>query len=67
LFFIYFLGINIVNSQNIKIPEFTPEQKDNANTIKLFDSQIVEYKSYNKVNVTTKYRVLFIMKLDLMV
>lgn len=57
VFLIIFLGINIVNSQNIKIPEFTPEQKDNANTIKLFDSQIVEYKSYNKVNVTTKYRV----------
>lgn len=58
VFLIIFLGINFVNSQNIKIPEITPEHKENANTIKISDFQTIEYKSYNKVNVSNKYVVL---------
>lgn len=58
VFLIIFLGINFANSQNIKIPEITPELKENANTIKISDFQTVEYKSYNKVNVSNKYVVL---------
>lgn len=57
-FLIIFLGINFVNSQNIKIPVITPEQKENANTVKISDYQTVEYKSFNKVNVYSKYVVL---------
>jgi len=55
---IFFLGINSVNSQKIKIPELTPEQKENANTIKISDFQTVEYKSFNKVTISSKYVVL---------
>lgn len=58
IFLIIFLGINLANSQNIKIPEITPEHKENANTIKISDIQTIEYKSYNKVNVSNKYVVL---------
>ncbi|CAM4336411.1 DUF3857 domain-containing protein [Flavobacterium terrigena] len=58
VFLIVFLGINFAFSQNIKIPVITPEQKENANTIKISDFQIIEYKSYNKVNISRKYVVL---------
>lgn len=58
VFLIIFLGINFVNSQNLKIPIITPEQKENANTIKISDFQTVEYKSYNKVTISNKYVVL---------
>ena len=37
VFLIIFFGINIAFSQNIKIPLITPEQKENANTIKISD------------------------------
>lgn len=58
LFLIIFLGINLANSQSIKIPEITPQHKENANTIKLYDNLIVDYKSFDKVNVLNKYSVL---------
>ena len=58
VFLIVFFGINFVKSQNIKIPVITPEQKENANTIKISDFQTIEYKSYNRVNVSNKYVVL---------
>lgn len=58
VFLIIFFGINFVNSQNLKIPVITPEQKENANTIKISDFQTVEYKSYNKVTISNKYVVL---------
>lgn len=58
VFLIVFLGINFAFSQNIKIPEITPEQKENANTIKISDFQTIEYKNYNRVNVSRKYIVL---------
>jgi hypothetical protein len=58
VFLIVFLGINIAFGQNIKIPEITPEHKENANTIKISDFQTIEYKSYNKVTVSRKYVVL---------
>ncbi len=50
VFLIIFFGINLIFGQNIKIPEITPEQKENANTVKISDFQTVEYKNYNKVN-----------------
>lgn len=55
---LFFLGINLTNSQNVKIPQITPEQKENANTIKISQNLIVDYKSFNKVNVVNKYTVL---------
>ncbi len=58
VFLIILLGINFANSQSIKIPEITPEQKENANTIKISDFQTIEYKNYNKVIVSNKYIVL---------
>lgn len=58
VFLIVFLGINIAFGQNIKIPEITPEQKENANTVKISDFQTIEYKSYNRVNSSSKYVVL---------
>ena len=58
VFLIVFLGINFAFSQNIKIPVITPEQKENANTVKISDFQTIEYKNYNKVNVSRKYIVL---------
>ncbi len=58
IFLIIFLGINLAFSQNIKIPVITPEQKENANTVKISDNQIIEYKDFNKVNVSNKYVVL---------
>lgn len=58
VFLIIFFGVNFVYSQSIKIPEITPEQKENANTIKISDFQTVEYKSYDKVNVLNKYAVI---------
>jgi hypothetical protein len=59
-FLIIFFGINLSFSQNLKIPIISPEQKENANTIKISDVQTVEYKSYNKVNVSNKYAVLIL-------
>ena len=58
IIFLIFFGINLAFSQNIKIPVITPEQKENANTIKISDFQTVEYKSYNKVTISSKYVVL---------
>ena len=58
IFFLFFLGINFIFSQNIKIPIITPEQKENANTVKISDFQKIEYKSYNKVTISSKYVVL---------
>lgn len=56
--FLIFFGINLAFSQNLKIPVITPEQKENANTIKISDFQTVEYKSYNKVTISNRYVVL---------
>ena len=58
VFLIIFFGINLIFGQNIKIPEITPEQKENANTVKISDFQTIEYKSYNKVISSNKYVVL---------
>lgn len=58
IIFLIFFGINLAFSQNIKIPVITPEQKENANTIKISDFQTVEYKNYNKVTISNKYVVL---------
>lgn len=58
IIFLIFFGINLAFSQNIKIPVITPEQKENANTIKISDFQTIEYKSYNKVISSNKYVVL---------
>lgn len=58
IFLIIFLGINFIFSQNIKIPIITPEQKENANTIKIIQNKIIEYKSFDKVNKYDKYIVL---------
>lgn len=58
LFLILFFGINFVFGQHIKVPTITPEQRENANTIKIYDNQTVEYKNYNKVNISKKYAVL---------
>lgn len=62
-FFFIFLGMNFIFSQNIKIPIITPEQKENANTVKISDFQTVEYKSYNKVTISSKYVVLVLNEL----
>lgn len=58
IIFLIIFGINLAFSQNIKIPVITPEQKENANTIKISDFQTVEYKNYNKVTISNKYVVL---------
>lgn len=58
LFLVFFLGIKSVFCQNVKLPIITQEQKDNANAIKIFQSLVVDYKSFNKVNVVNKYAVL---------
>jgi hypothetical protein len=57
-FLIIFLAIQIAFSQAIKVPLITPEQKENANTIKISDLHTIEYKSFNKVSVSNKYVVL---------
>lgn len=57
-FLFIFLGINIMFSQNIKIPILTPEQKENANTVKICENQIIEYKNFDKVNQYIKYTIL---------
>jgi hypothetical protein len=58
VFLIVFFGINLTFSQILKIPVITPEQKENANTIKISDFQTIEYKDYNRVNSSRKYVVL---------
>jgi len=58
VFLIVFFGFNFAFSQNIKIPVITPEQKENANTVKISDFSIIDYKGYNKVSVSNKYVVL---------
>lgn len=45
-------------SQDIKIPIITPEQKENANTVKICENQIIEYKNFDKVNQYRKYTIL---------
>jgi hypothetical protein len=62
-FLFIFLGMNFIFSQNIKIPIITPEQKENANTVKISDFQKIEYKSYNKVTISSKYVVLVLNEL----
>jgi hypothetical protein len=57
-FFLIFLGINFIFSQNIKIPIITPEQKENANTVKICENHIIEYKNFDKVNESNKFIVL---------
>lgn len=57
-FLFIFLGINIMFSQNIKIPIITPEQKENANIIKLTDKQVVTYERFDKLSISSKYIVL---------
>lgn len=57
-FLFIFLGINIMFSQDIKIPIITPEQKENANTVKICENQIIEYKNFDKVNQYRKYTIL---------
>jgi hypothetical protein len=58
IFLFIFLGINIMFSQNIKIPIITPEQKENANIIKLTDKQVVTYERFDKLSISSKYIVL---------
>jgi hypothetical protein len=58
VFLIIFLGLNSAFSQNIKIPDITPEQKENANTVKISDLYTIEYKNFNKITVSNKYVVL---------
>lgn len=57
-FLLIFLAMNFIFSQNIKIPIITPEQKENANTIKINQNNIIEYKSFDKVIKNNKYIVL---------
>ncbi|MFY7936618.1 MAG: DUF3857 domain-containing protein [Flavobacterium sp.] len=57
-FLLIFLAMNFIFSQNIKIPIITPEQKENANTIKIIQNKIIEYKSFDKVIKNNKYIVL---------
>ena len=58
IFFIIFLVTNTVFSQNIKIPVITPEHKENANTIKISENQVVDYKNFNLVHVSRSFSVL---------
>lgn len=57
-FLVFFLGINCAFCQNVRLPIITQEQKDNANAIKISQSLVVDYKSFDKVNVINKYAVL---------
>ena len=57
-FLFIFLGMNFMFSQNIKIPIITPEQKENANIIKLTDKQVVTYERFDKLSISSKYLVL---------
>ncbi len=58
VFLIIFFGIHFAFGQTIKIPLITPEQKENANTVKISALHIIEYKNFNKVTVSNKYVVL---------
>ena len=52
------MGIQMTFSQTFKIPQITSEHKENANTIKISQNYIVDYKGFNKVNVINKYAVI---------
>lgn len=58
LFLVFFIGINLTMSQNIKIPEISAEHKENANTIKINDYLKVDYQSFDKVNLYRRYFVI---------
>ena len=58
LYLIFLFGIQLSFSQTIKIPQISSEQRENANTIKISQSLIVDYKSFNRVNVLNKFTVL---------
>lgn len=52
------MGIQMTFSQTFKIPQITSEHKENANTIKISQNYIVDYKGFNKINVINKYAVI---------